>query len=293
MALYVPAGLESASGIDNIEYLEKGEHKDGALKIVLLNLMPDVEQTEGHYMSVLAASGIDIELTLMKTATYTTSRCPKEHFDRFYSVLDDIRDNYYDGVILNGAPLAYVKFEDVFFKDEFQEICAWSEAHATSVLYICWSGFAKLYYDFGIDWLVSDNFYGIYPNKINAEDLILTGLEDGFLTPYSRETSTLFKDAQPAFDAGILTLLVTCPTGPALMRITGTNHFICLYHLEYDRYRLDFELRRNRLKDPSSKLPVNYYPDDDMEKEPPYVWRENAVTFYGNWVRYYAGQGRV
>lgn len=298
MAVIVPSGMPSADGNPNVGYRNtkypgKYEGEKGPLRILIFNIMPDAIATEKHFIDILTETGYDIELTFMITATYQTKRVPEGYFDKYYLTLDELKelDVEFDGIMYTGAPLGFVHFDDVFFKDEWIAVADWGEANVNANLFICWSAFAYYYYRFGLWWdeyekmgLYNGKISGIYPNYILKEDILFEGMNNPFPAPHSRERGTSLAGAQQLEAEGKLKLMVTCETGAVISKITDSKTFLNLCHLEYDQYRLDDEGRRDNF---STGIPQNYYENDDTETEPTFCWHEDGVIYYTNWIKHY------
>lgn len=301
MAVIVPSGLPSAEGIANVGYRNTKypgnyEGEKGPLRILLLNIMPDAIKTEEHFISILAETGYDIDLTFMITSTYQTKRVPEGYFDKYYVTLDDIRDQEFDGIMYTGAPLAYVHFNDVHYKDEWNEIATWGEEHVNANLFICWSAFGYLYYRYGLFWdeyekmdLYEGKFSGIYDNHIIQDDPLFAGMNNPFPAPHSRERGTNMKEAEALAAEGKFRIMVTCETGPVIIKIPDSKTFLNICHLEYDQYRLDDESKRDEFK---TGIPQNYYENDDTDTEPTFCWHEDGVIYYTNWLKHYVATDR-
>ncbi len=260
------------------------------LKILVLNLMPTKIDTETQLSRVLGNTPLQVELELIHTRTHVSKNTPEEHLLAFYRTFDDIKDNNYDGMVITGAPVEKLAFEEVEYWDELREIMDWSVSHVYSTLHICWGAQAGLYHHYRIQkQLLPEKLSGIYTHKVDYKRSILfRGFDDVFYAPHSRNTTVLREDieANPALrilasseDAGVY--VVSARHGRQIF-ITG--------HPEYDPDTLRREYLRDSAISEDTKVPKNYFPQDDPSRDPVVLWRSAANLLFTNWLNYFVYQ---
>lgn len=256
------------------------------LKIVILNLMPKKIVTENQLLRYLSNTPLQVEIKLIQTRTYTCHNTPEEHLKKFYGYFDDIKDEKFDGLIITGAPVETMKFEDVAYWEELTEIMEWSKTNVYSTLHICWAAQAGLYYHYKVPkYLLKEKMFGIFDHKVLDEKADLTrGLSDIFKAPHSRHTEVRREDIENKEDLKILAesddagvFIVSSKDGRKVF-ITG--------HLEYDRNTLKDEYERDVNKGEKIAVPRNYFMNDDPSKIPLQTWRGSANIVFGNWLNY-------
>ena len=256
------------------------------LRIALLNLMPNKIQTETQLARLLGNTPLQIELELVHTKTHESKNTSKEHLLSFYKTFDDIKDQNFDGMIITGAPVEHMEFEDVEYWGELCDIMEWTKTHVTSTFHICWGAQAGLYYHYGVKkYPLPEKMFGIFPHHVDHKGAILfRGFDDVFLAPHSRHTGILREDVEavPA-----LKILASSDIAGvyAIMTDQGRQVFIT-GHSEYDADTLKNEYLRDKSQGLEIAVPVNYFPDDDPSKEPPVTWRSHANLLYSNWLNY-------
>ena len=260
------------------------------LKIVILNLMPLKITTETDLVRLLSNTPLQLEVSFMKLRSHTPKNTPIEHMMMFYRDFAQMRYEKFDGMIITGAPVETLDFEDVTYWDEMTEIFTWSRTHVTSTLYICWSAQAGLYHHYGIPkYPLAKKMFGIFPQDILQPQLpIFRGFDDMFQMPHSRHTEIHREDVLANPD---LTLLAESPdSGVSIVMARGGREFFVTGHLEYAPDTLDNEYQRDKDIRDDVDLPKNYYRDNDPAKGPLVTWRAHANLFYSNWVNYYVYQ---
>lgn len=274
---------------EKIEILEKLENCNGGevLQVAILNLMPLKEDTELQLLRKLSTSGKNIKITFFNVVSYVSKTTNPEHMKRFYSTFEKIKDKYFDGLIITGAPVEQMRFEDVIYWDELTKIMEWSETHAKSTLHICWGAQAGLYYHYGIDKHIIDHkMFGVFTHKIDDKNSeILFGFKDGFKAPHSRHTTIFKQDVEKNKDLDIVS--ESNEAGIFLIENKKKNQLFVTGHLEYAVDTLDKEYKRDLAKGLAIDIPKNYYKDDNPEEGPIYSWKENGDKIYSNWVNYY------
>lgn len=260
------------------------------LKILLLNLMPTKIETETQLSRLLGNTPLQVELTLMHTSTHISKNVSMEHLISFYKVFDDIKDEYFDGMIITGAPVEKIEFEEVKYWDELCMIMEWSKTHVFSTFHICWGAQAALYYYFGIPKVKLENkLFGIFKHEADyKKSILLRGFDDTFYLPHSRYTTIRREDVEKVPE---LKVLASSPVAGVSIAMTKNGRQIFVTgHAEYDQYTLDKEYRRDLEAGKDIQCPVNYYPDDDMNKPPLVTWRAHGNLLYSNWLNYFVYQ---
>ena len=260
------------------------------LRIVILNLMPLKVTTETDLVRLLSNTPLQLDINFMKLKSHTPKNTPIEHMMMFYRDFDLMRNEKYDGMIITGAPVEQLDFEDVSYWEEISSIFAWAKTHVTSTLYICWAAQAGLYYHYGVPkYPLSKKMFGIFPQQKLVPQLpIFRGFDDEFQMPHSRHSEIRREDilANPA-----LTLIAeSADSGVSIVMARGGREFFITGHMEYSPDTLDHEYRRDKDIRDDVELPRNYYRDDDPDKGPYVSWRAHANLFYANWINYYVYQ---
>ena len=260
------------------------------LKIAVLNLMPLKEDTEVQLMRSLSNTPLQIDLTFLTTATYTGHNTATSHLDTFYLTYEDVKNEKFDGLIITGAPVELMPFEEVAYWEELEKIMAWSEKHVTSTLHICWGAQAGLYYHYGIPKKeLEKKLSGIYEHKVmNRKEPLVRGFDDVFKIPHSRYTES--DNEAIKNDKRLMVMAESEEAGIFLCMDRKKRRIFVMGHPEYDRVTLDKEYKRDLAKGINPAIPKNYYPDDNPKKQPVLSWRGHANTLYTNWVNYYVYQ---
>lgn len=260
------------------------------LRIALLNLMPTKIATETQILRCLSNTPLQIEVDLVQTSTYQSTHTPEDHLLKFYTTFDEIKNNYYDGFIITGAPVEKMDFEEVDYWDELTEIMEWSKTHVHSTFHICWGAQAGLYYHYGIQkHLLPKKLSGIYKHTVmHPKEPLFRGFDDEFFAPHSRYTGI---DKQEILDRDVLYLMSNSEeAGPYIISARGGRQIFVLGHSEYDADTLAKEYERDVNKGINPDIPVNYFQDDDPSKPPMVRWRSHAMLLYTNWLNYYVYQ---
>ena len=260
------------------------------LKIVILNLMPLKITTETDLIRLLSNTPLQMEVSFMKLKSHTPKNTPIEHMMMFYRDFEKMRDEKFDGMIITGAPVEQMDFEDVNYWDEISTIFDWARNHVTSTLYICWAAQAGLYYHYGIPkYPLEKKMFGVFRQHTLCPHLpIFRGFDDVFYMPHSRHTEVRKEDilANPE-----LTLIADSPeNGVSMVMARGGREFFITGHLEYASNTLDNEYKRDKDIRDDVDMPVNYYRDNNPDKEPLVTWRAHANLLYHNWINYYIYQ---
>ncbi len=260
------------------------------LKIAVLNLMPLKEDTEVMLMRSLSNTPLQIDLTFLTTASYVGHNTATSHLDTFYMTYEDVKNIKYDGLIITGAPVELMPFEEVAYWEELEKIMAWSETNVTSTLHICWGAQAGLYYHYGIPKReLGKKLSGVYEHRVmNRKEPLVRGFDDVFKIPHSRYTES-DNDAIRK-DKRLMIMAESEEAGIFLCMDKKKRRIFVMGHPEYDRMTLDKEYKRDLDKGINPDIPKNYYPGNDPKKEPLLSWRGHANTLYTNWVNYYVYQ---
>ncbi len=260
------------------------------LRILLLNLMPTKIDTETQLSRLLSNTPLQVELYLMHTATHKSQNVAEEHLTAFYQTFDSYKDEYFDGLVITGAPVEKMPFEEVDYWEELCEIMEWSKTHVHSTFHICWGAQAGLYYHYGIDKTqLAEKLFGVFPHKADyVRSILLRGFDDVFYVPHSRHTTVNRGDIEAVPELKIIAsseeagvYAVSSKNGKQIF-ITG--------HSEYDPRTLENEYLRDKNAGLPISVPKNYYPDDDDTKEPMVTWRSHANLLYSNWLNYFVYQ---
>lgn len=260
------------------------------LKILLLNLMPKKIETETQLSRLLGNSPLQVDLELIHTKSHKSKNTSAEHLFAFYKTFDDVKKHTFDGMIITGAPVELLEFEEVEYWDELCEIMEWSKTHVHSTFHICWGAQAGLYYHFGINkYPLEKKLFGVFPTKADYKrSILLRGFDDTFMVPQSRHTTVKTEDIAAVPELRILAS--SEETGVyAAMTEKGRQIFIT-GHSEYDAGTLAAEYFRDKSEGKPIEIPKNYFPDDNPEKPPLVTWRSHANLLYSNWLNYFVYQ---
>lgn len=260
------------------------------LKILLLNLMPKKIETETQLSRLLGNTPLQVELTLIRTKSHQSKNTSEEHLLAFYSTFDDVKDSYFDGMIITGAPVEQMPFEEVEYWDELCGIMEWSKTHVHSTFHICWGAQAGLYYHFGIKkYQLDEKLFGVFPHRADYKRaILLRGFDDEFMVPHSRHTTVKREDIEAVRELKIIASSEEAGVY-AMMTNNGRQIFIT-GHSEYDAYTLDAEYKRDLSQGKPISMPKNYYRGDDPANEPVVSWRGHANLLYSNWLNYFVYQ---
>lgn len=260
------------------------------LKIVILNLMPTKIETETQLLRLLSNSPIQIEVELLQTVTHNSKNTSVEHIIKFYKTLDDIRDLKFDGMVVTGAPVELLDFEEVDYWEELCEIFEWAKKNVYSTMFICWGAQAGLYYNYGIKkQKLEDKVFGIFPHRcLDIYHPLLRGLDDIFYVPHSRHTDISKEDIEKVRELQILS--ISDISGVHIVADRACRNFYITGHSEYDRTTLANEYFRDINKGFKINVPYNYFPGNDPQKTPPLIWRSSANLIFSNWLNYFVYQ---
>ena len=260
------------------------------LKILIVNIMPLKITTETQLLRLLSNTPLQLEVELIHMSTHDSKNVPKEHLLTFYKTFKDIKENSYDGMIITGAPVEQIEFEEVDYWEELTEIMEWTKTHVTSTIHLCWGAQAGLYYHYGLQKKpLSQKMFGLFWHRVrNRKIPLVRGFDDAFLAPHSRHTEV---PAEDIHNCDALTVLAESDEAGVFlcMAMDGRQIFV-MGHPEYDRVTLDGEYKRDKGKGLDIQLPNNYYPDNNPENKPLLLWRAHANNLYTNWLNYYVYQ---
>ncbi len=278
---------------ENIFVMEEGraEHQDiRPLEIVILNLMPLKEETELQLLRSLSNTPLQVNVTFLHVISHEAKNTSTSHLNKFYQNFEDIKDNNYDGMIITGAPVEQMEFEEV---DYWKELCAifeWTKEHVTSTIHLCWGAQAGLYYHFGLKKrMLAHKVFGLFWHKVmNRKIPLVRGFDDMFLAPHSRHTEVSRDDIAACDD--LIILAESEEAGVFLTMTKDGRQIYVMGHPEYDRMTLDWEYKRDKHKGLNIEIPENYYRADDPQNRPLLMWRSHANNLYTNWINYYVYQ---
>lgn len=278
---------------ENIFVMDEGRavHQDiRPIRILILNLMPLKEETELQLLRSLSNTPLQVDVSFMMVATHESKNTATSHLNKFYETFDQVKAHKFDGMIITGAPVEQMEFEEVDYWEELKEIMEWTKTNVTSTIYLCWAAQAGLYYHYGLEKKMMDHkVFGLFSHKVkNRKVPLVRGFDDEFLAPHSRHTEVTAEDIH-ACEA--LTVLAESEEAGVFlcMAMDGRQIFV-MGHPEYDRVTLDGEYKRDKGKGMDIKLPKNYYPENDPNNKPLLLWRAHANNLYTNWLNYYVYQ---
>ncbi|MBT2641963.1 MULTISPECIES: homoserine O-succinyltransferase [unclassified Bacillus (in: firmicutes)] len=260
------------------------------LNILILNLMPEKEKTERQLLRLLGNTPLQVNITFLKTATYDSKNTSQYHLEEFYQTFTEVKEKKYDGMIITGAPIELMEFEEVHYWDELKDILNWTEQNVTSTLHICWGAQAALYHHFGIKkYALQRKCSGVFNHRVlDHTEKILRGFDDEFIAPHSRNTDIPEESLQDHPD---LKLLASSEEAGALIISSRDSRKIMITgHLEYEAATLAEEYLRDKEKGIEIEVPENYFPNDNPENKPVNRWRSHAHLFFSNWLNYYVYQ---
>jgi homoserine O-succinyltransferase/O-acetyltransferase len=289
MPITLPSSLPAFRVLENEGVMVMGEGRAAnqdirPLRIGLLNLMPKKIQTENQFARLIGATPLQIELTLIRMASHQTKNTAAEHMSAFYRSFDEVRDEKFDGLIITGAPIEHLDFEDVTYWDELRDIFNWTQTHVHSTMGVCWGGMAMIHHFHEVDkHMLEAKAFGCFRHhNLAPTSPYLRGFSDDCVIPVSRWTEM----KQPEIDncPDLITLLGSDDVGPALIQDPDHRALYIFNHFEYDSGSLKEEYDRDIEAGKDINVPVNYYPGDDPSSTPLNRWRSHAHLLYGNWI---------
>lgn len=276
---------------EKIKILEELEDENdctsNTINIAILNLMPLKEDTELQLLRKLSSVKKNIKITFFYVISYMGKNTNPDHMKKFYSTFAEIKNKKFDGLIITGAPVEQLNFEDVIYWNELKRIIDWSKTNVKSTLYICWGAQAGLYYNYNIEKvLLDEKTFGVFEhNVIDRDSNILNGFEDGFKAPHSRHTTIRKSDIEMHPELTIVS--ESNDAGVFIVENKKQKEIYVTGHLEYAVDTLDKEYKRDIEKGLKIQIPKNYYPDNKIEEKPIFSWKENGDKLYSNWINYY------
>ena len=295
MPIKIPESLPARATLESENIFTITEHRAVTqdirpLRILLLNLMPTKIVTETQLARLLGNSPLQVELELIMTAGHESRNTSREHMLAFYKTFADVKHQHFDGMVITGAPVEQMDFEQVDYWQELCEIMEWSKTHVTSTFHICWGAQAGLYYHFGIGKKPLDKkLFGVFAHRVERKSsMLLRGFDDTFFVPHSRHTTIDREDVEAVSE---LKILAASPDAGMYAIATDKGRQIFITgHSEYDADTLRLEYERDVSAGLPIEVPVNYFPGDDPTKEPLVTWRGHANLIYQNWLNYYVYQ---
>lgn len=291
MPIKIPDNLPAYSTLVNenifVMSADRADHQDiRPLRIAILNLMPKKIETETQLLRLLSNSPLQVDIELIQVASHKSKNTSAEHMLRFYKTFSEVKDEKYDGLIITGAPVEQLEFEEVDYWDELCKIMDWSKKNVYSTMHICWGAQAGLYYHYGIPkYLLNEKMFGVFPHRITTENNpLLKGFDDVFYVPHSRHTEIRREDIEKVPDLEIIA--ESDISGVHLVCDRTNRQYFITGHSEYDRDTLSNEFFRDLSKGLDIKIPYNYFPENDPEKNPKSQWFCHANLLFSNWLNY-------
>jgi len=260
------------------------------LRVLILNLMPTKIATETQLMRKLSNTPLQIQVDLLRTKSHEATHVSAGHLETFYRTFEDIENEHYDGLIITGAPVELMEFEEVDYWEELCRIMDWSSTHVHSTLHICWGAQAGLYYHYGIQkYRLPKKASGVFEHRLlKPKSPLVRGFDDRFYAVHSRNTDVKIEDVEAVDDLEIVA--VSDEVGLYIVKSVDSRRFFVFGHPEYDTDTLKLEYERDVKRGINPEIPTNYFPDDDPTRVPLNVWRSQAQLFYTNWLNYYVYQ---
>ena len=295
MPIKIPNGLPAAQTLasENIFVMDETRAVSQdirPLQILVLNLMPTKIATETQLSRLLGNTPLQVELELLHTSSHESKNTAREHLFQFYKVFDEVKERNFDGMIITGAPVEQMPFEQVEYWDELCQIMEWSKTHVYSTFHICWGAQAGLYYHYGIRKVeLPEKLFGVYPHRVERRfSMLMRGFDDTFMVPHSRHTTVLREDIERC---GRLKLLASSEqAGVYAVSTAGGRQIFITGHSEYDARTLEAEYLRDKAAGLPIHMPENYYPNNDDTQPPMVTWRSHASLLYQNWLNYFVYQ---
>jgi homoserine O-succinyltransferase len=264
------------------------KHQDiRPMRVAILNIMPRKIATETLWLSLLGNSALQVEITLLRTESYTGSHTPLEHLETFYKTFSDIEHEYFDGLIITGAPVEHLDFETVHYWEELSRVLLWSKTHVFSTLHVCWGAMAGLYYHYGVPKvLFEQKLFGVFSHTVaDTAHPLVQGFDDRFKVPHSRTAGINASDITKA--EGLSIIVTSDDAGVHLVATKDARQVFILGHPEYDRHSLQREYERDKAK--GLQIPRHYFPNDNPLERPLQQWHGHASLFMLNWLHHIYG----
>lgn len=295
MPVIIPESLPAREILNQENIFVMGEdralHQDiRPLKIAILNLMPTKIATETQLLRLIGNSPLQVEITLLRTITHESKNTPEEHLLTFYQTIEDVQDQRFDGLVITGAPVEHLPFEEVDYWEELKYIMEWRKHHAFATFYVCWGAQAGLYHFFGVPkYPLPEKMFGVFPHTLNHRNVpLFRGFDDVFYAPHSRHTEIRRADIEGIPDLEILS--ESEEAGVYIVATRDGRQIFVTGHSEYDPLTLKGEYDRDVRLGLPINIPKNYYPGDDPRQEPVVRWRGHSNLLYVNWLNYYVYQ---
>jgi homoserine O-succinyltransferase len=295
MPIKIPDNLPAAKVLNKenifVMFEDRAYHQDiRPLSIAILNLMPTKIVTETQILRLLGNSPLQVGTVFLHPKNHNSRNTPGEHLTNFYTHFEDIKNQKFDGMIITGAPVEHLEFEEVDYWDELEEIMDWSVHNVFSTFYMCWGAQAGLYHHYGIPkYPLNEKMFGVFPHSVNRKNVrLLRGFDDVFYAPHSRHTEIRRSDIERVPDLQILS--ESEEAGVYIVASKDERKLFVTGHSEYDALTLKSEYDRDTAKGLEIKVPRNYYPDDDPNSQPTVRWRSHANLLFSNWLNYYVYQ---
>ncbi len=295
MPIRIPDSLPATAALEaeNIFVMTefRAMHQDiRPLRLLLLNLMPTKITTETQILRKLSNTPLQVEVELLQTVSHDAKNTAAEHLEAFYTTFDAVRDQHFDGLIITGAPVEQLEFEEVDYWDELCAIMEWSKTHVHSTLHICWGAQAGIYYHYGVPKHgLPEKMFGVFPHRlVKRTSPLVRGFDDEFWAPHSRFTEVRAADIEVHPDLELIA--VSDEAGVYVAKSVDSSNFFVFGHPEYDRETLAAEYDRDVARGEARALPAHYYPGDDPANEPVSTWFSHAQLLYTNWLNYYVYQ---
>lgn len=289
MPIRIPENLPAYEILDreNIFVMrqDRAAHQDiRPLRVLILNLMPKKIETETQLMRLLSNTPLQVDVELLQVSRISKNTA-QTHLSTFYKTFPEVRDSFYDGMIITGAPVEHMPFEEVDYWDEMCEILSWSRRHVYSTIHICWAALAGLYYHYGIPkYPLAQKLFGVFPHKVEAETPLLRGFDDIFPVPHSRHSELHREDIER--DPRLRVLSYSPLAGVYMVEARDGREIYMTGHSEYERFTLREEYERDAAKGLKIAVPFGYFPGDNPNCEPNFTWRCHANLMYSNWLNY-------
>ncbi|MBP1761472.1 MAG: homoserine O-succinyltransferase [Firmicutes bacterium] len=295
MPIKIPDDLPATEVLNNenifVMHEDRASRQDiRPLKIVILNLMPEKIVTETQILRLLGNSALQVDISLLYPQTHSSKNTSEEHLFKFYNTFDEIKDENFDGMIITGAPVELLDFEEIGYWEELQKIMDWSMLHVFSTFHICMAAQAGLYHHFGIPkYTLDKKMFGVFPHTVNKKNVqLLRGFDDEFLAPHSRHTEVRREDIEKV--PGLEILAESPQAGVYIIATQDGRQIFVTGHSEYDPLSLKNEYDRDIKKGLEIDIPENYFPGDDPSKPPIVRWRGHANLLFSNWLNYHVYQ---
>jgi len=295
MPIKIPDDLPAKETLNNENIFvmteQRAIHQDiRPLRIAILNLMPTKIVTETQLLRLIGNTPLQVEVELLHPRTHTSKNTPPEHLTKFYKYFDDVRNEKFDVLIITGAPVELMEFEEVTYWNELVDIMEWSKKNVYSTFHICWGAQAGLYYHYGIrKYPLNEKIFGVFRHRIcKPNTMLLRGFDEYFYAPHSRHTEIKREDVEKVSELDILS--DSEEAGIYIIKTRGGRQVFVTGHSEYDRDTLKSEYERDIAKGLDIKIPKNYFPGDDPSNIPVVTWRSHANLLFSNWLNYYVYQ---